>query len=189
MTSRPSNYTNFIEVSSPEERQRSRLCAILTPPIANVMHTTPQFRTYKLVYRRYASLYFTIAVDVDDNGLSYLEVGTKLRTWRRFCVRRVEFAHTSRSCSLQAIHLFVETLDAYFKNVVELDIVFNFHKVSLLLHVSCVRLDSTRCNSLGGVLSQVYSIVDEFIVGGELAETSKPAMLAAIQAIDKLDKP
>ena len=30
---------------------------------------------------------------------------------------------------LEAIHLFVEVLDAYFGNVCELDLVFNFHKV------------------------------------------------------------
>lgn len=59
---------------------------------------------YKLVYRRYAGLYFTIAVDVNDNELAYLET----------------------------IHLFVELLDRYFGNVCELDIVFNFNKVSIL---------------------------------------------------------
>lgn len=94
----------------------------------------PQFRTYKLVYRRYAGLYFTIAVDVDDNGLLYLE----------------------------AIHLFVETLDKYFKNVVELDIVFNFHKV--------------------------YAIADEFFVGGEITETSKAVMMAQIEELDRMEK-
>jgi AP-2 complex subunit sigma-1 len=60
-----------------------------------------QFRTYKLIYRRYAGLFFTIGVDVSDNELAYLET----------------------------IHLFVELLDQYFSNVCELDIVFNFNKV------------------------------------------------------------
>jgi AP-2 complex subunit sigma-1 len=31
---------------------------------------------------------------------------------------------------LEAIHLFVEILDHYFENVCELDLVFNFHKVT-----------------------------------------------------------
>eukprot|EP00968_Pinguiococcus_pyrenoidosus_P002595 scaffold145_cov261-Pinguiococcus_pyrenoidosus.AAC.23 len=53
-----------------------------------------EFHSYKLVYRRYAGLYFTIACDIEDNELSYLE----------------------------AIHLFVEVLDSYFNNVCELDI-------------------------------------------------------------------
>jgi len=61
----------------------------------------PQFRNFKIVYRRYAGLYFCICVDVNDNNLCYLE----------------------------AIHNFVEVLNEYFHNVCELDLVFNFYKV------------------------------------------------------------
>ena len=61
-----------------------------------------QFRNFKIVYRRYAGLYFCICVDVLDNNLAYLE----------------------------AIHNFVEVLNEYFHNVCELDLVFNFYKVS-----------------------------------------------------------
>lgn len=62
-----------------------------------------QFRNFKIVYRRYAGLYFCICVDVSDNNLAYLE----------------------------AIHNFVEVLNEYFHNVCELDLVFNFYKVSI----------------------------------------------------------
>ena len=81
MTSRDKKYTNFIE-----------------------------YNNYKLIYRRYAGLFFTIAVDVQDNELSYLE----------------------------SIHLFVELLDSYFANVCELDIVFNFNKVYRKLNLFVV---------------------------------------------------
>lgn len=67
-----------------------------------------QFGSYKLVYRRYAGLFFTIAVDINDNELVYLET----------------------------IHLFVELLDKYFSNVCELDIVFNFNKVRMRMELS-----------------------------------------------------
>ncbi|CAB3401151.1 unnamed protein product [Caenorhabditis bovis] len=60
-----------------------------------------QFRNFKIVYRRYAGLYFCICVDIADNNLYYLE----------------------------AIHNFVEVLNEYFHNVCELDLVFNFYKV------------------------------------------------------------
>lgn len=60
-----------------------------------------QFRNFKIVYRRYAGLYFCICVDLDDNNLAYLE----------------------------AIHNFVEVLNEFFHNVCELDLVFNFYKV------------------------------------------------------------
>jgi len=64
-----------------------------------------EFRNHKLLYRRYAGLFFVLCVDSDDNELSYLE----------------------------AIHLFVEILDVYFGNVCELDLVFNFWKVYSVL--------------------------------------------------------
>lgn len=64
-----------------------------------------QFRNFKIIYRRYAGLYFCICVDVNDNNLCYLE----------------------------AIHNFVEVLNEYFHNVCELDLVFNFYKVSKIL--------------------------------------------------------
>lgn len=53
------------------------------------------------MYRRYAGLFFCLCVDANDNELACLE----------------------------AIHLFVEVLDAFFGNVCELDLVFNFYKV------------------------------------------------------------
>lgn len=60
-----------------------------------------QFQDYKLVFRRYAHLYFIMCLDMGDNELAALE----------------------------AIHLFVEILDHFFTSVTELDIVLNFHKV------------------------------------------------------------
>ena len=60
-----------------------------------------EFRATKIVYRRYAGLFFCACVDANDNELAYLE----------------------------ALHFFVEVLDAFFGNVCELDLVFNFYKV------------------------------------------------------------
>lgn len=64
-----------------------------------------EFQSKKLVYRRYAGLYFIMCVDPADNELGCLE----------------------------AIHLFVEVLDTFFSNVCELDLVFNYYKVYALL--------------------------------------------------------
>ena len=33
----------------------------------------PKFRNYKIVYRRYAGLFFCLCVDANDNELAYLE--------------------------------------------------------------------------------------------------------------------
>jgi AP-2 complex subunit sigma-1 len=104
VTARDKKYTNFIEYNS-----------------------------YKLIYRRYAGLFFTIAVDITDNELSYLET----------------------------VHLFVELLDSFFSNVCELDIVFNFNKV--------------------------YSILDEFMLAGEIEETSKKEILDRVKLLEKME--
>ncbi|XP_031283971.1 AP-1 complex subunit sigma-2-like, partial [Pistacia vera] len=60
-----------------------------------------EWRGYKVVYKRYASLYFCMCIDQDDNELKVLEI----------------------------IHHYVEILDRYFGSVYELDLIFNFHKV------------------------------------------------------------
>ena len=104
VTARDKKYTNFIE-----------------------------YNNYKLIYRRYAGLFFTIAVDLADNELSYLET----------------------------VHLFVELLDSYFSNVCELDIVFNFNKV--------------------------YSILDEYMLAGEIEETSKREILDRVRFVEKME--
>jgi AP-2 complex subunit sigma-1 len=91
-----------------------------------------EFRTYKIIYRRYAGLFFSLCVDVNDNELALLE----------------------------AIHLFVEVLDHYFSNVCELDLVFNFHKV--------------------------YQVIDEFILAGEIQETSKKQIMERLYELEKI---
>ncbi|CAE8586604.1 unnamed protein product [Polarella glacialis] len=66
-----------------------------------------EYRQYRVVYRRYASLYFIVGTDNDDecNELALLEF----------------------------IHTLVETLDKYFENVCELDIMFNLEKAHIIL--------------------------------------------------------
>lgn len=63
------------------------------------------WKDQRVVYRRYASLYFVCGVDQDDNELLTLEI----------------------------IHQFVEVLDKYYGNVCELDLIFNFHKAYFIL--------------------------------------------------------
>ncbi|XP_012675126.1 AP-1 complex subunit sigma-2-like [Clupea harengus] len=64
-----------------------------------------EWRDLKIVYKRYASLYFCCAVEDQDNELITLEI----------------------------IHRYVELLDKYFGSVCELDIIFNFEKAYYIL--------------------------------------------------------
>ena len=64
-----------------------------------------EYRGYKIVYRRYASLYFLVGVDGEENELAMYEF----------------------------IHCAVETLDRHFGNVCELDIMFHLEKAHYVL--------------------------------------------------------
>ena len=114
------------------ETEVHRLLAYRKDDATNFLSFSLDKSSVKLVYRRYAGLIFTLCVDDADNELASLEI----------------------------IHLLVEVLDAYFKSVCELDLVFNFHKM--------------------------YSIVDEVFLAGEVAETSKDAILERLRQAEKL---
>ncbi|CAE6512705.1 unnamed protein product [Rhizoctonia solani] len=86
-------------------RLRGEVHRLVAPRDQKYQSNFVEFRNYKVVYRRYAGLFFCVCVDANDNELAYLE----------------------------AIHLFVEVLDQFFQNVCELDLVFNFYKVYAIL--------------------------------------------------------
>lgn len=109
----------------------------------------------KVVYRRYAGLFFCACVDANDNELAYLE----------------------------AIHFFVEVLDQFFGNVCELDLVFNFYKVSSAPR----RILDVADDVLTFYLVKVYAILDEVFLAGEIQETSKQVVLTRLEHLDKLE--
>ena len=95
-----------------------------------------EYRQFKVIYRRYASLYFIIGVNGEEevNELSILEF----------------------------IHNMVETLDRYFENVCELDIMYNIEKA--------------------------HFIIDEMIMNGCIVETNKENILNPVITIIKSTK-
>lgn len=92
-----------------------------------------EYRGYKVIYRRYASLYFIVGVDLqEENEMAYL----------------------------QFIHNLVETMDKYFENVCQLDIMYNIEKA--------------------------HYILDEMIMNGQIVETNKTLILAPLHVLDKI---
>ncbi|GAA6009321.1 hypothetical protein JCM11491_004272 [Sporobolomyces phaffii] len=73
--------------------RRTRMCNFL------------EYKDSKIVYRRYASLFFVCGIGQHDNELITLEI----------------------------IHRYVEVLDRYFGNVCELDLIFNYQKAYSIL--------------------------------------------------------
>ncbi|KAL0440568.1 UNVERIFIED_CONTAM: AP-1 complex subunit sigma-2 [Sesamum latifolium] len=82
-------------------RELSGMILTRAPKLCNFV----EWRGYKVVYKRYASLYFCMCINLDDNELEILEI----------------------------IHHYVEILDRYFGSVCELDLIFNFHKAYYIL--------------------------------------------------------
>lgn len=67
--------------------------------------------------------------------------------------------------------------DAFFQNVCELDLVFSFYKVR-------------RWRFVVGTSSptpQVYAILDEVFLAGEIEETSKQVVLDRLDYLEKLE--
>lgn len=92
-----------------DQKYQSNFVEFRSAPSSSTHSSSPLVRqnlsSTKIVYRRYAGLFFCVCVDANDNELAYLE----------------------------AIHFFVEVLDQFFGNVCELDLVFNFYKVYAIL--------------------------------------------------------
>jgi hypothetical protein len=82
---------------------KTHLCSATSHALPLLL-TDPTTDT-KVVYRRYASLFFIAATDNTDNELITLEI----------------------------VHRYVEQMDKYYGNVCELDIIFNFQKAYFIL--------------------------------------------------------
>ena len=92
------------------------------------------YKNLKVVYRRYASLFFIVGVDTQVDRVNELEI-------------------------LELIHTLVETLDKYFENVCELDIMFHLEKA--------------------------HFILDEVVANGAICETNQQAILKYMKLMDQ----
>jgi len=87
----------------------------------------------KLIYRHYATLYFVFWVDSSESELAILDL----------------------------IHTLVETLDRCYKNVCEVDLIFNVDKVNY--------------------------VVDEIVMGGMVHETKMEEVILVLSETKKLE--
>lgn len=132
---RLSKYFTTFSNNQREHMQKEVKITQIKPMVIGRNSKLCNFIEYKdmiLVAKRYASLYFVCAIDKNENELLVLDI----------------------------MHFFVELLDKYFKNVCELDIIFNFHKA--------------------------YFILEEMLIGGYMLETNRKHIIRLIESQDKL---
>lgn len=72
------------------------------PQTAASLFPSMQYKTFKLVYRRYAGLYFLLCVDVTDNELLYLET-VHLFVEVRKCLWRLSLWYLNYFCCRSAV--------------------------------------------------------------------------------------
>lgn len=127
-----------------------------------------------VVYRRYASLYFIIGVQdinsihnnnnitTNNNSMNNSEAISSNSNNNNNVDNNNHIqqpvTYINLLCIYELIHMIVETLDKYYSNVCELDIMFNIH--------------------------DTYFIIDEIIINGYICETSKKHILKPIKLID-----
>uniref|UniRef100_A0A7C8Z5J1 AP complex subunit sigma n=1 Tax=Opuntia streptacantha TaxID=393608 RepID=A0A7C8Z5J1_OPUST len=131
--------TKFYDFQPPEKQQeliRTLYSVLCSRPesVSNFVDVASIFGPdSRLVYKHYATLYFVFVYDSAENELAMLDL----------------------------IQVFVETLDKCFKNVCELDIVFNYGKL--------------------------HTILDEIIFGGQVLETNSAEIMKAVEEISRLE--
>lgn len=115
-------------------------------------------RNIKVVYRRYASLFFLVGIDEGENELAVLDF----------------------------IHCLVEVLDKWFGNVCELDLMFNLEIVrTTCCYIMFVKINNNFTHSFVYSPIQAHFIVDEMLSNGFIVETNKANVLAPIQLLEK----
>ena len=139
--------SKYYVVTSQKDRKRIERDAVnaIIPRPAKACNVV-EYKDMKLIYRKYASLYFCLAVDREANELATLE----------------------------QIQHYVEILDKYFGNVCELDLVFNFHKAHYVLDEVFIagHLQETSKKLIARLVGEHDALVESAKFGGLAGEDS-----------------
>ncbi|BGP57503.1 hypothetical protein JCM8202_002221 [Rhodotorula sphaerocarpa] len=116
--------------------RRTRMCNFL------------EYKDSKIVYRRYASLFFICGIGQSDNELITLEL----------------------------IHRYVELLDRYFGNVCELDLIFNYEKAYTMLDELIIagEMQESSKKSVLRAVGQADALEEQELSEDPLSRLSRP---------------
>jgi AP-4 complex subunit sigma-1 len=117
-----------------------------------------EYRGYKVIYRRYASLFFIIGTKPDilvqkDRSVDDEDVGAKVGS------AVVAENQENELAMLEFIHNLVETMDKWAGSICELDIMY--------------------------ALENVHFLLDEMVLNGYIVETAKLNVLRPIQLMEQ----
>ena len=144
LTARP--LTKNADVQFPRVQRQAALCRLLLKLLTNLARPDT-----KVVYRRYASLFFIAGCASTDNELITLEI----------------------------VHRYVEQMDKYYGNVCELDIIFNFQKAYFILDellLAGEMQESSKKNVLR-CIGQQDSLEDMEVRWGEISSFARDGRL------------
>lgn len=124
---RLANYYDWlsIEERSALEAEIIRKCLARNETQCSFM----EYHGMKIIYRRYASLFFIVGVEPEEE-VCHLDVVVCLCLTFSYGILLLSLQNELEI--LEFIHAFVETMDKYFENVCELDIMFNIEKVCII---------------------------------------------------------
>jgi len=122
-----------------------------------------EYRGYKVIYRRYASLFFIVGTGANKGVITSNGAGMD----SHLAIANNEHNNIDENTEnelglLEFIHTLVETMDKWAGSICELDIMYQ--------------------------LEQVHFLVDEMVMNGCIVETNKPNILRPIELIEKESK-
>lgn len=120
-----------------------------------------EYRGFKVIYRRYASLFFIVGTKADFDVRNMTSLTDTINNKGTGSDKSIE-NYENELGLLEFIHTLVETMDRWAGSICELDIMYQ--------------------------LEQVHFLVDEMVMNGYIVETNKSNVLRPIDLIDRESK-
>lgn len=120
-----------------------------------------EYRGFKVIYRRYASLFFIVGTKADFDVRNMTSLTDTINNKGTGSDKSVE-NYENELGLLEFIHTLVETMDRWAGSICELDIMYQ--------------------------LEQVHFLLDEMVMNGYIVETNKSNVLRPIDLIDRESK-
>ena len=120
-----------------------------------------EYRGFKVIYRRYASLFFIVGTKADFDVRNMTSLTDTINNKGTGSDKSIE-NYENELGLLEFIHTLVEKMDRWAGSICELDIMYQ--------------------------LEQVHFLVDEMVMNGYIVETNKSNVLRPIDLIDRESK-